>query len=243
MQQRLLKYESKPVFVPDEYLATYSGPCNKEWFSLMGIERERYKESLPDPLLVSFFYRVPNLDTSPYFKNNSKIRKYLVDHTCVMCNDHHELRGWEGLCNRGCYYDLSELNDKYENATDNAPPDPRLVTYFSRYPEPMHSFAEPKRIRQYLEDHTCVWCDKIHEDNGWIGLCDRTCYHGLFELHVNYESATDNALPDPRLVTYFSRYPEPAHSFAEPKRIREYLEKTDALRARIYEERPTAFIC
>jgi len=41
-------------------------------------------------------------------------------------------------------------------------------------------------------------------------LCDRTCYDSLANLLTSYETGkTSN--PDPRIVEYFTKYPEPTH--------------------------------
>ena len=72
-------------------------------------------------------------------------------------------------------------------------------------------------------EEQCVWCSKIYENCGWVDLCNRGCYYELSHLHQEFEWATDDTPPDERLVTYFTRNPEPEHMFAEPIRILEYI--------------------
>ena len=47
--------------------------------------------------------------------------------------------GWSGLCNRTCYYGISELLEYYD--THDVQPDPRLEKYFSKYSPQTHSFV------------------------------------------------------------------------------------------------------
>ena len=68
--------------------------------------------------------------------------------TCAYCNKYSEYKGWESLCNRGCYYDLCDLLNSYESGKV-VEPDPRIVKYFSKYPEPPHSFFY-KKIIEYI---------------------------------------------------------------------------------------------
>jgi hypothetical protein len=58
----------------------------------------------------------------------------------------------------------------------------------------------------------CIYCKKTSPYWGWTDLCNRTCYYGLSDLLEAYESGSV-AEPDPRIVTYFTKNPEPAHSF------------------------------
>jgi len=227
--------------VPDQYLANYSGSYDKGLRIRAQEEYKRYKESLPDSLLTSFFSQTPNLDSC--FLKTTKLGRYIDKYTCVFCSKVHDERGWVGLCNRQCYHDLANLLDEYNQSTNDFPPDDRLIFYFTRYPESPHTFVDRTRITEYIEKHTCVYCSKLCEEWGWVNLCDRQCYHGLSNLLTEYELSTDDKPPDERLVTYFSRYPESPHTFVEQKRIRKYLEETDALCARIYEEQHHALIC
>jgi hypothetical protein len=58
----------------------------------------------------------------------------------------------------------------------------------------------------------CIYCDKTSPYWGWKDLCDRRCYYGLCDLLEAYESEKV-AEPDPRIVTYFTKNPNPSHSF------------------------------
>jgi hypothetical protein len=68
--------------------------------------------------------------------------------TCAYCNKYSEYDGWESLCNRGCYYNLCKLLDSFE-LNEVIEPDPRIVKYFSKYPEPPHTFL-CKKIIEYI---------------------------------------------------------------------------------------------
>jgi hypothetical protein len=129
------------------------------------------------------------------------------------------LSNYSGPCNADWRKRVLQENKKYEESL----PDKRLVAYFARYPDPSHSFTNMTRIRAHLESLTCVYCGNHHEDNGWVSLCGRKCYYGLVELHDKYEQQTEDTLPDPRLVTYFKRHPNPSHSFTEPVRILSFI--------------------
>ena len=170
----------------------------------MKIEQERAKASLPDKRLVTYFTRY--LEPTHSFVDQTRIRRYIEEVTCVWCNNHHEYNGWNGLCDRSCYYELSALHTAYEQATDDTPPDPRLVAYFKRYPEPTHSFTEPVRILAFIKKQirTCYWCQKPNVKSHPLGFCSSACCNKLYSLHHEYHHATDNAPPDPRLVVYFS---------------------------------------
>jgi len=58
----------------------------------------------------------------------------------------------------------------------------------------------------------CMYCDKTSPYWGWTDLCNRTCYYGLCELLESYESGS-TVEPDPRIVIYFTKNPQPSHSF------------------------------
>lgn len=63
----------------------------------------------------------------------------------------------------------------------------------------------------------CIYCEKVNTDyTGWEGLCNRMCYYGISELLEKYNTGqvTD---PDPKIVKYFTKYPEPNHSFVTEK--------------------------
>ena len=171
------------------------------------------------------------------------------DLICHACGTQYEVNGWAGLCDRGCYYDLRELHYDYESGTV-ATPDPRVVAYFTAYPDGGgHLFADPIRILAYIatqqgeatgttsgeasgadddeengsENLICYACGSQYEVNGWAGLCDRGCYYDLRELHYDYESGSV-ATPDPRVVAYFTAYPDGGgHLFADPDRILAYI--------------------
>ena len=65
----------------------------------------------------------------------------------------------------------------------------------------------------------CIYCDKIHTDyTGWAGLCDRKCYYGIVDLLGKYNTS-EVSEPDPRILKYFTKYPEPIHSFPSEKII------------------------
>ena len=59
---------------------------------------------------------------------------------------------------------------------------------------------------------TCMYCYKTQEYWGWVDLCSRSCYHGLTDLLNSYEKE-EVSVPDRRLVRYFTKHPDPAHSF------------------------------
>jgi hypothetical protein len=63
---------------------------------------------------------------------------------------------------------------------------------------------------------TCILCDKVSPNWGWAGLCNRTCYHGLCNLLEAFESGLVSD-PDPRLLKYFTLYPNPSHTFIRNK--------------------------
>ena len=71
----------------------------------------------------------------------------------------------------------------------------------------------------------CIYCGKYSENNGWDSLCNRTCYYGLVDLVESYERGAVSD-PDPRIVKYFTLYPEPSHTFFH-KKISEYIAKSN----------------
>ena len=70
----------------------------------------------------------------------------MPDQACMYCGRTSKYRGWESLCDRSCYYGLSELLQMYENEKVNIP-DQRIIAYFTKYPEPSHSFVFEKLKR------------------------------------------------------------------------------------------------
>lgn len=68
--------------------------------------------------------------------------------TCIYCNKTANWRGWEGLCNRQCYYDICELLYEFNKGRT---PDSRIIDYFTRYPTPSHSF-DSEKILKYIKD-------------------------------------------------------------------------------------------
>ena len=83
---------------------------------------------------------------------NDDIYDSVSNQTCGYCGEKGEYNGWENLCDRSCYYGLSNLLYKYESFTDpSVIPDPRLVDYFTKYVEvePQHSFIFNK-LKKYL---------------------------------------------------------------------------------------------
>lgn len=70
---------------------------------------------------------------------------------CIYCDKvNTDYTGWESLCNRACYYSLVELLDKY-NEKDESKPDPKIIKYFTKHPEPTHSFSSEK-ILMYIKN-------------------------------------------------------------------------------------------
>jgi len=67
---------------------------------------------------------------------------------CFFCDKTAEYDGWDGLCNRQCYYGLSGLLGDYETGKVGEP-DRRVVDYFLKYPKTSHSFAFEK-LKVYL---------------------------------------------------------------------------------------------
>jgi len=74
--------------------------------------------------------------------NNSPEQK------CYYCSKVTKYRGWDNLCNRQCYYGLSNLLYDYEKG-NVLEPDPRIVEYFTKYRVPTHSFIFDK-LKEYL---------------------------------------------------------------------------------------------
>jgi hypothetical protein len=68
----------------------------------------------------------------------------------------------------------------------------------------------------------CFACGAHYEEWGWMDLCDRRCYYTMSDLLYAYESY-QVAIPDQRLVRYFTRNPDGgSHSFF-PQRIFAYI--------------------
>jgi hypothetical protein len=68
----------------------------------------------------------------------------------------------------------------------------------------------------------CFACGAHYEEWGWMDLCDRRCYYTMSDLLYAYESY-QVAIPDQRLVRYFTRNPDGGgHSFF-PQRIFAYI--------------------
>jgi len=68
---------------------------------------------------------------------------------CIYCGITNACSGWEGLCNRGCYYSICNLLTLYNN-DDAVVADPRLVAYFTKYPLSNHTFHDVK-ILAYIK--------------------------------------------------------------------------------------------
>ena len=68
--------------------------------------------------------------------------------TCFFCDKTAEYDGWDGLCNRQCYYGLLGLLGDYETGKVGEP-DRRVVHYFLKYPKTSHSFSFEK-LKVYL---------------------------------------------------------------------------------------------
>ena len=72
--------------------------------------------------------------------------------TCHSCGKKDiSWRGWDGLCDRKCYYDLNNVLERYESGADPVP-DERIISYFTLYPSPSHSFSYDK-IALYIKQH------------------------------------------------------------------------------------------
>ncbi len=156
---------------------------------------------------------------------------------CYACGKTHDEGGWVGLCDRGCYYDMCSLLIEYESGRTDEP-DPRIVHYFTDFPDGGgHSFNQD-RILRYIavlngeepalsEDEECTECyacGKMHDNNGWVGLCDRGCYYDLNALLYEYESGEVEE-PDPRVVHYFTDFPDGGGHAFDPDRILKYIEE------------------
>jgi len=71
-----------------------------------------------------------------------------------------------------------------------------------------------EKLYENQPEQTCAYCGTVGKYRGWMSLCNRRCYHELTDLLNAYETSTDTSLkPDDRLVQYFTKYPEPPHSF------------------------------
>lgn len=63
----------------------------------------------------------------------------------------------------------------------------------------------------------CIYCEKINTDfTGWTGLCNQTCYYGICNLLDKYNNG-EVAVPDPRIIKYFSKHPKSTHTFSDEK--------------------------
>jgi hypothetical protein len=84
---------------------------------------------------------------------------------CIYCSKTKVYSGWDNLCDRRCYYGLSELINAYENGVHTIP-DGRVVLYFTKYPKPSHSFCFDK-VREFLslEQNPCSFekMNRIHD--------------------------------------------------------------------------------
>ena len=69
-----------------------------------------------------------------------------------------------------------------------------------------------------MSSSKCAYCGEEMVQNGWLDLCQRQCFYGLRELLVAYNSGPDE-IPDPRIISYFTKNPESGHSFGDEKKI------------------------
>ena len=67
---------------------------------------------------------------------------------CILCGKIGKYTGWESLCNRNCYYSLNDLFSSFENGFVDRP-DARVIDYYTRYPNPTHSFNDDK-VRMWM---------------------------------------------------------------------------------------------
>jgi len=63
---------------------------------------------------------------------------------------------------------------------------------------------------QKMDTVNCVYCGKTSPDQGWTGLCNRSCYYGLSELISSYDKTN---ILDGQVITYFRLYSKTSHSF------------------------------
>jgi len=78
----------------------------------------------------------------------------------------------------------------------------------------MSSIFETIYQEENHTQQTCVYCNNASTLNGWEGLCDRRCYHGLCDLLESYNSGSE---PDERVIVYFTKYPLTTHHFNNEK--------------------------
>jgi len=57
---------------------------------------------------------------------------------CTYCGKTSPSCGWQGLCNRQCYYGLCELIEAYDHTNVL---DQRVIEYFLFHPKTSHSFV------------------------------------------------------------------------------------------------------
>jgi len=89
------------------------------------------------------------------FNSVAELREYLYrdapEQKCLYCKKVELYSGWMSLCDRTCYYGLSNLLESYENGTVTEP-DPRIVEYFKKYPEPEHTFMDFEKLKKYIKN-------------------------------------------------------------------------------------------
>ena len=71
-------------------------------------------------------------------------------------------------------------------------------------------------IEEYKKEQTCIYCSKTSICSGWVSLCNRGCYYGICDLLYLYNDGKVSE-PDPRIVEYFTKYPESYHLFSDKK--------------------------
>jgi len=138
----------------------WDGLCNRDCYHKLSeltdcFENGRVSE--PDPRIVKYFS--VHSDTGHSF-NKKKILEYISTlkfNTCAFCSQKFNYRGWEGLCDRSCYYKLNELIDVFEEGYVSEP-DPRIVKYFSSYSFFTHGFNFPDditkiKLKSYLNSN------------------------------------------------------------------------------------------
>ena len=65
--------------------------------------------------------------------------------TCAYCGEKYDDDGsWQNLCDRRCYYGLTNLLEAYNKSNGDVQPDPRLVAYFTLNSDVTHSFCDDK---------------------------------------------------------------------------------------------------
>ena len=73
-------------------------------------------------------------------------------------------------------------------------------------------------------EQKCIYCDKNGEYDGWVSLCDATCYNRLRHLLESYETGKVS-VPDKRIVNYFTKHHTPEHRFVYTK-LKSFIETT-----------------